>query len=50
MSTVAESVIAYAVSFMFGLLEDPNIWKSDMLPFEENQEEEKKAEGEMSAE
>ncbi len=24
---------------MFALLEDPNVWKSDFLPFEDTQEE-----------
>ena len=32
---VCESIISYGVSFMFSLLEDPNIWRSSMIPIEE---------------
>ena len=39
--TVCESVLSFSISFMFALLEDPNVWKSDCLPFEEEQEETK---------
>ena len=31
--TVCERIVSYGISFMNSVLEDPNIWQSDMLPF-----------------
>ena len=43
---VCERILSYGISFLNSLLEDPNVWKSDMLPFEENDnEEETKGDG-----
>ena len=32
--TVCERILSFGISFMFSLLEDPNVWRSTMLPFD----------------
>ena len=46
MSAIAEEVLGNCISYFKGLLEDSNIWVSDMLGFEMlGEEEEKKDDG-----
>ena len=43
MGLVCERILSFGISFMFSLLEDPNVWKSDFA-FEEPAEETKQDE------
>ena len=33
--SVCERILSYGICFMFSLLEDPNIWRSSMIPIED---------------
>ena len=50
--TVCERILSYGISFIFSVLEDPNIWKSDFMGFEDVAEvqEETKGEDPLAAE
>ena len=32
LGTVSERILSFSICFMFSLLEDPNVWKSDFIP------------------